>query len=344
MKALIWEAASTMVMREADAPTPADDEISIRIGHVGICGSELSGYLGHNSLRVPPLIMGHEFAGEIVELGKDAATINPQLEIGKLVTVNPLGYCSECRYCQQGLNQMCVKRTLIGASRPGAFAEMTTAPAKQVLVLPDGMSTRIGSLTEPVGCGVRIGEIAGDVAGEDCLIIGAGPIGLLALQVLKLNGANRIFIAELDPERLKMGETLGGIPIQPKDVNTVDTVKDATDGVGVAVAIDAVGSAITRDQCVKATRSTGRMVVSGLHEETSALPVADMIRREITVKGAFAYSPANFAAALDLLAQDKIKLDPWITEAPLHEGGQWFDRLIESPGNVSKVLLVPDMA
>ena len=343
MKALIWEAARTMNMREEDQPTVPDDEILIRIGHVGICGSELSGYLGHNALRVPPLIMGHEFAGEIVALGGNVANINPDLKTGKLVTVNPLWYCGDCYYCQKGLTQLCTKRKLLGAHRPGAFAEYISAPAKLALVLPDGMSTRTGSLTEPVGCAVRIGELAGDVSGEDCLIIGAGPIGLLTLQVLKLNGANRVFIAELDAERLQMGEALGGIPIQPRDIDTVQMVKDETGGMGVAVSVDAVGSARTREQCVSATRPTGTMILTGLHEESSNMPAADMIRREITAKGSFAYTSANFAAALDLLAEDKIRLDPWIIEAPLHEGGNWFDRLIDAPGNVSKVLLVPDM-
>ena len=93
----------------------------------------------------------------------------------------------------------------------------------------------------------------------------------------------------------------------------------------------------------EATRPTGTMILSGLHEESSTMPAADMIRREITAKGSFGYTAANFAAALDLLAHDKISLDPWIIEAPLDEGGKWFERLIESPGNVSKVLLVPEM-
>ena len=343
MKALMWEAARTMNMREEEKPAIPDNEILVRVGHVGICGSELSGYLGHNALRVPPLIMGHEFAGEIGGVGGDVSGINADLVMGTLVTVNPLWYCGECRYCQQGVTQLCTKRQLLGAHRPGAFAEYIAVPAKLALTLPAGMDTRTGSLTEPVGCAVRIGELAGDVSGEDCLIIGAGPIGLLTLQILQLNGANRIFIAELDAERLKMAEALGGIPIQPRDVNTVEVVKSETDGIGVAVSVDAVGSALTREQCISATRATGTMILTGLHEESSNMPAADMIRREITAKGSFAYSAANFAEALDLLAQDKIRLDPWIIEAPLQDGGKWFDRLIDAPGDVSKVLLVPDM-
>lgn len=343
MKALIWEAARTMTMREEREPQAPADEILVKVGHAGICGSELSGYLGHNALRVPPLIMGHEFAGEIVALGPMVKTLRPDLKMGGLVTVNPLWYCGDCRNCRAGFTQLCSNRKLLGAHRPGAFAEYISVPARLALPLPEGMDSRIGALTEPVGCAVRIAELAGDVAGQDCLIIGAGPIGLLSLQMLRMNGAERIFIAEIDSARLAMGEALGGVAIQPKDADTVGTVLDATDGDGVAVAVDAVGSALTREQCVSATRPRGSLILSGLHEESSMMPVANMIRREIKAYGSFAYTAANFAAALELLGEGSIRLDPWIIEAPLEEGGMWFDRLIEAPGDVSKVLLVPTM-
>lgn len=341
MRALLWEAARTMNLRQQPAPQPAPDEILVRVGHAGICGSELSGYLGHNALRVPPLIMGHEFAGEIVDMGPLAPTLRPDLTPGALVTVNPLWYCGDCPSCAAGVNQLCSNRRLLGAHRPGAFAELVSAPAKLALPLPEGMDSRIGALTEPVGCAVRIAELAGDVAGQDCLIIGAGPIGLLSLQMLRLNGAARVFIAEIDEARLAMGEALEGIPLQPNAVDTVAAVMQATDGAGAVVSVDAVGTALTRDQCVAATRPSGTLVLSGLHEETSAMPVAAMIRGEIVARGCFAYSPANFARALDLLGQGAIRLDPWIHEAPLAEGGHWFERLIEAPGDVSKVLLRP---
>ena len=341
MKALVWEAAQTMTLREEPAPTAAADEIVLRVAYAGICGSELSGYLGHNALRLPPLIMGHEFAGEIVELGALVPEFKPDLALGSLVTVNPLWYCGDCEFCAAGLNQLCGNRRLIGAHRPGAFAEYVCAPAKLALPLPDGMDARIGALTEPVGCAVRIGELAGDVADADCLIIGAGPIGLLSLQMLQYQGAARVFIAEIDGARLAMGEALGGIPIQASAVDTVATVREATDGAGVAVSLDAVGSVLTREQCVAATKASGRLILSGLHEESSAMPVAAMIRSEITAVGSFAYTPANFARALELLAAGAIRLDPWVREAPLDEGGTWFERLIEAPGDVSKVLLKP---
>jgi len=138
-----------------------------------------------------------------------------------------------------------------------------------------------------------------------------------------------------------MGAALGGDVLDPNVVDVVEQVYKATHGRGVSVAVDAVGTAGTRMQCISATRATGIMVLTGLHEETSAMPVADIIRREIKVRGSFAYSPSNFAQALALLEKNEIRLDPWIEDAPLADGDRWFNRLMDAPGNVSKVLLVP---
>jgi len=313
----------------------------VKVAFAGICGSELSGYLGHNALRVPPLVMGHEFSGEIASLGSRATIAYPHLAKGQKVTVNPLSCTGDSLLQQRGLDQLCPTRQLLGAHRPGAYAEYVPVPAHSVMPLPDGMPLRLGALTEPVGCAVRIGELAGSVSGKTCLIIGAGPIGLLSLQLFLHLNAAKVFVAEIDPERLAMGAELGGQTIDPRRQDVVDVVQQATKNRGVEVAVDAVGTAVTRQQCISATMPTGTVILSGLHEESSVMPAADIIRREIVVRGSFAYSPANFATAIDLLAQGKIRLDPWIVEAPLRDGGQWFDRLIDAPGNVSKVLLIP---
>lgn len=335
MKSLVWEGAKRMVIRDEAIIPPRQGEVMINVAHVGICGSELSSYLGHNALRTPDSVFGHEFAGTIGALGRNVEN----LSVGQLVTVNPLVYCGDCEMCQAGFNQLCDNRQLIGAHRPGAFAEIVNVPAKMVTVLPDGMDTQTGALTEPAGCAVRIGELAGDVTGQDCFIVGAGPIGLLALQVLKLNGANRVFVAELDPYRLKMAEAFGGEILNPKEVDVVEAIREATGG--LTVALDAVGSAVTRAQCVDVLKPTGTLIFTGLHEETGNVPVANIIRKEIVAKGAFAYTPDNFAEALQLLVDDKLTLSPWIVEAPLEDGDSWFKRLLSEPGDVSKVLLIP---
>ena len=341
MRSLIWEAPRSMALRDQPRPEPAAGEVLVKVTYAGICGSELSGYLGHNALRVPPLVMGHEFAGEVAALGEGAAARNPSLSMGQPVTVNPLSSCGVCDYCARGLNHLCAKRKLLGAHLPGAYAEYVRAPAETVLPLPPGVTARLGALTEPVAVAVRIGELAGAVAGQIVLIVGAGPIGLLALQVLRANGAAQVFISDLEPARLAMAQDLGGEPLHARETDVVKTVRAATAGVGVPVSVDAVGSAITRAHCIAATRAAGTVILTGLHEESSVLPVADVIRRELVLHGSFAYTPANFVDALGRLSRGELRLDPWIVEAPLADGGMWFDRLIEEPGGVAKVLLVP---
>ncbi|MBI5880471.1 MAG: alcohol dehydrogenase catalytic domain-containing protein [Chloroflexi bacterium] len=330
-----------MAMREQAVPAPAAGEVLVKVTYAGICGSELGGYLGHNALRVPPLVMGHEFAGEIAALGDGATARNPALFTGQAVTVNPLSYCGQCDYCKQGLNHLCARRKLLGAHRPGAYAEYVTTPAENVVPLPAGVTARTGALTEPVAVAVRMAELAGPVAGETVLIVGAGPIGLLALQALRARGAGRIFISDLEPQRLAMAEELGGEPLNARDSDVVKTVRGATGNRGPAVSVDAVGAGVTRQQAVTAARAGGTVILTGLHEEQSALNFGDVIRREVVLRGSFAYSPANFAEGLDWLARGAIRLDPWIVEAPLADGGRWFDRLIDEPGGVAKVLLIP---
>jgi threonine dehydrogenase-like Zn-dependent dehydrogenase len=349
MPSLVWEGPRRMVLRETPLPALLPDEVLIRVAYAGICGSELSGYLGHNALRVPPLVMGHEFSGEVAALGDGALELSPALAPGMAVTANPMVYCGNCEACRQGLNHLCASRRLVGAHRPGAFAGYTTVPAWMVLPLPEKVGLREGALSEPVACAVRAAGWAGELRGETFLVVGAGAIGLLTLQVLLLRGAARVFIADTDEQRLAAGRDLGGEALDPRAVNVVKTVREETGGRGAAAAVDAVGKAVTREQCIAAVRSAGTVVLTGLHEEASVLPVADVIRREITLRGSFAYTPADFEEAVSLLAREAVRLAPWIVEAPLAEGADWFERLCaENPGGsaaslgaVAKVLLKP---
>jgi len=348
MTALVWEAPCEMNLRSIPVPQIGPDEALVQVAYAGICGSELSGYLGHNALRVPPLVMGHEFSGRIVAVGSQVATDSPSaresssLQPGQMVTVNPMVYCGACEYCVRGENHLCTRRRLIGAHRPGAFAAFVSVPARMVLPLPSGLPLRDGALTEPVACGVRIVRHAGKVEGESVLVLGAGTIGLVTLQILMQHGARQVFVADVEADRLAAAAALGGAALDSRLQDVVKTVREATGGKGTALAVDAVGKAVTREQCISATRPGGAVILSGLHEESSAIPVADVIRREITLCGSFCYTPADFREAADLLSSQRVRLDAGLTEAPLEEGGRWFARLSsESPGKIAKVLLVP---
>ncbi|MEZ4725875.1 MAG: alcohol dehydrogenase catalytic domain-containing protein [Caldilineaceae bacterium] len=150
MKALVWEGPRQMNVREVADPKPTTDEVLIRVAFSGICGSELGGYLGHNSLRVPPLIMGHEFSGEIVALGANAQAANPALAVGQQVTVNPLISPPWSKAALKGRHNLTLPRNILGIHRPGSYAEYVTAPAVNVYPLPAGMSLNTPRFTEPL--------------------------------------------------------------------------------------------------------------------------------------------------------------------------------------------------
>jgi threonine dehydrogenase-like Zn-dependent dehydrogenase len=340
VKALIYEGPRDMQIREAALPVPADDEVLIKVAFSGICGSELSGYLGHNALRKPPQIFGHEFSGTIVQLSEQVKE-RYLLQLGQRVTANPLVTCGRCIYCLKGQQQLCTSRKLLSAALPGSNATHVKVPASCVFPLPDPITFQQGALTEPIACGVRVAELTAAKPGDQVLIMGMGPIGLFVLQALRVHGVRDIIAVDLHEERLQMAAALGATTLQPTKVDIALEIKSLTHGWGVQAAIDAVGSSQTRRQCIDCTAPGGRVVFTGLHEPESQLQVNTLTRNEITCLGSFAYSSLNFQTAMQWLSAGYFDLNNWIVEAPLEEGALWFDKLLGNPGKVAKVLLYP---
>lgn len=339
MQALVWEGARQMNLREVADPQPAPNEVLVKVIYSGICGSELSGYLGHNSLRKPPLIMGHEFSGEIVALGDEAAAINPQLQIGQQVTVNPLISNPYTPAALKGRHNLTLPRNIVGIHRPGSYAQYVTAPASNVHPMPAGMTLEHAALTEPMACALRAARLSGATATDTVLITGLGPIGLLTMQVVKQFGAQQIFATDTDADRRAIGAHFGIQVLNPKTDNVVAAIRAATGGQGADMAIDAVGANATRRECIEAVTPGGRVIFTGLHEEESPLQANYIIRNEINIQGSFAYTPLDFADAFDWLAQGRIEIDPWLLKAPLGQGGAMFEKLLSNPGPVAKILL-----
>src|SRR5215467_2778054 len=199
MSALVYEAPYQMNVREVEIPTPKPDEVLIRVAYSGICGSELSGFEGKNALRKPPLIMGHEFSGTIIKIGEQAGIDRPDLALGGKITANPLTWCGSCTYCLSGRHYLCPKRKLLSASLPGSNAEFVAVRAEAVLLLPDDLPMHVAALTEPAACAVHAVELAAPQFGETALVAGAGPIGLLTIEALAVQGVAKIYCADLNP-------------------------------------------------------------------------------------------------------------------------------------------------
>lgn len=330
MKALVYEGPREMNVRRLPIPEPGDKEVLIRVDKVGICGSELSGYLGHNSLRKPPLVMGHEFAGTIERIGSAVSGLQP----GDRVTVNPLASCGECRYCTTGQAQLCPQRSLLGAHRPGAFAEFVAAPAKNVYRLADGVTMEEGAFAEPFACAVHLLRMLRLAPTDRLLIVGAGPIGLFTLQAAHVYGLRDVVVLDLNRGRLEIAAELGATVA----TGLAELGQELREGAYDA-AVDAVGMTATRRQCVEAVRPGGQVMFTGLHEADSSLPVNTAIRSEVRMTGAFAYAPEDFAAAVQWIREGRVNMAPWTEKAPLEQGGPSFEKLINGPGKTAKILL-----
>lgn len=336
MKALVYEAPRVMNLRDIDRPAPGRGEVLLRIAYSGICGSELSGFLGQNSLRTPPLVFGHELSGTVEEIGPDTASV----EVGTRVTVNPLVSCGRCEFCVTARHQLCRRRLLLGASLPGSNAEYVVVPATALEAVPDGLDLRDASMAEPAACAVHAVSLS-DIGPEDsALVVGAGPIGLFLIQVLLAHGVTRVLATDRNPQRCRMAADLGATLVRDGDDDLQVDVQAQTHGSGVRVAFDAAGTAATRRNCLAATAPGGKVMLIGLHTDETSLPVNTLIRSEIAAQGVFAYTPAAFRTALAWLAEGRLGLREGVVETDLENGPEWYQRLVDGDP-AAKVLLRP---
>ncbi len=330
MRALIYEAPKVMNIRQVAVPVPQADEVVVRVEIAGICGSELSGYLGHNSLRKPPLVMGHEFAGTIAQLGSSVS----RYQVGERVTVNPLVSCHRCSSCLSGMANLCAERSLIGAGRPGAYAEYVAVPERNLHRLPDTLQFAEAAFVEPFACAVRVCRLAAIEPTSRLFIAGAGPIGLFVLQTAKVFGCSQITVMEINPDRLAIAQELGAHIVKSEE----ELQAIAPHG-GFDIAVDAVGMDVTRQTCMRFTKAGGKVIFSGLHLADSVLPVNLAIRNELSLYGSFGYTPRDFEIALAWIVERKVDLMPWTQVSQLAEGQACFEKLLLQPGKIAKILL-----
>jgi threonine dehydrogenase-like Zn-dependent dehydrogenase len=339
MKALVWVALSKIDLQEVDKPVPQRDEVLIRVRAAGICGSEVEGFLGKSDKRIPPLIMGHEFAGDVEQSG---AGVDDPLN-SKRVVVEPYLTCGECEECLQGRDNLCPSRQLIGVHRPGGFAQYVAVPRKAVYVLPNNLDYVGGSIVEPLAVSVRIFQQNQRGLLKWVAIFGAGAQGLLALQVATMFGSETI-ISDINHSRLESATALGASAVIRADQeDPMQRIHEITEGGGVDLAIEAAGLSITRQQALASLKIGGTVVLVGLgaDEAMTTFNCVDMINKELRVVGAYAYSTWEFLQAMDLLAREKINRTGWVEEISLEEGPKAFDELARGKARAAKIVLIP---
>jgi threonine dehydrogenase-like Zn-dependent dehydrogenase len=339
MKALFYPAWDRVEIREVAEPTPQPGEVIVKVAAVGICGSELHGFVTHAARRTPPLIMGHEFCGTIATVGAGVTGYRP----GDRVAVNSVISCGRCDECLDGQSHLCCSGEVYGTKRSGAFAELCAAPAATLLPLPENVSSLHAALTEPLGNAVHALSLTRLRFPETLVIFGAGTIGLFVLQVARTAGVFQVAVVDVSDARLDVARRLGAdVTFNPRNDDILAAVGSLTRGRGADVAVDAVGAADTRHAAVMATRQGGDIVWLGLHDDPTQVSGFAVVLGERRISGSFAVTPRDLRTAIGLFAAGKIELAPWVRTFPLAEGARVFQQLVTAPPeDYIKAILLP---
>jgi L-iditol 2-dehydrogenase len=332
VKALLLESYGALRVVEIDRPAIGDDEVLVRVGACGICGSDVHGYTGVTGRRIPPLVMGHEAAGTIESIGSAVRGFAP----GDRVTFDSTVYCGQCAFCRRGEVNLCDRRMVLGVScgdyrRHGAFAEFVAVPSRILHRLPDSLPFEHAAMVEALAVAVHAVERKRPAAVDRIAVIGCGMICLLTLQVLRAIGCMSIAAVDPDAARRALASRLGAS----------SSHADATELPEVAHVFEAVGSAVTVGAAVRAVRKGGVVTLIGNLAPEAPLPLQAVVTREITLYGSCA-SSGEYPRAIELLSSGEVEVAPLISAiASLDEGQQWFDRLHRGGEGLMKVVLTP---
>jgi len=343
MKALVLREYGKLVYEEVDEPALQPDEVLVEVRACGICGSDVHGLDGSTGRRIPPVIMGHEAAGV-------AARVGPAVKGWKnadRVSFDSMIWCGTCWHCRRGETNLCDNRRVLGVSCTdyrchGAFARYVAVPDRILVRIPERVSFDQAALVEPLSVAFHAVRRGHPQVGESALVVGAGMIGLLTLQVLRAAGCSPIIVADVDAGKLPRARDGGAdLVLDPSAPAFRQAVLDRTGGRGADLSLEAVGVSAALDTALESVRKGGRVVMVGNVSPKVDLALQSAVTREVALLGSCA-SQGEYAACLDLIATGRVNVDPLISaRAPLSEGASWFERLRRREAGLMKVVLQP---
>jgi len=341
MKALTLTEYKHLIYGDAPDPQIAGDEVLVRVRACGICGSDVHGMDGSTGRRLPPIIMGHEAAGVVAEVGKQVSGWKQ----GDRVTFDSTIFCGACWYCQRGLVNLCDHRRVLGVScedyrQHGAFAEYVALPERILYRLPDAVSFDQAAMVEPVSVAVHAVDRTPVCLGDTALVMGAGMIGLLVVQALRVAGCGKIIAVDIEPQKLKLALELGAdVSLKADECEVAREVRSQTQGRGADVALEAIGLSSTINTAVAGLRKGGTLTLVGNLRPSVDIPLQAVVTRQLTLAGSCA-NCGEYPACLDLLSRRAIKTEALISATPpLAEGTAWFQRLYDREPGLLKVVL-----
>ena len=343
MRALLLSEYKTLSVVDMPTPEIGDDDVLVRVRACGICGSDIHGYDGSTGRRIPPLVMGHEAAGVIERIGRGVQGFEP----GERVSFDSTVSCGTCHFCRRGQINLCDNRTVLGVScgdyrRHGAFAEYVAVPSRILYKLPDSLTFERAALLEAVSITVHAVNRHPPLPDDTAVVVGAGMIGVLLIQVLRAKGGRNIVAVDIDPQKLALAQRMGATHVLNASGSDVPAaVRDLTGGKGADVSFEVVGHGDTVLSAIRILRKGGTVVLVGNLSPTVELPLQDVVSREISVLGSCA-SSGEIPKCIDLLARGVVDVDPIISlKASLDEGPEVFARLYGGDDTLMKVIIQP---
>jgi L-iditol 2-dehydrogenase len=343
MQALVLKAYNHLAYEDVPEPSIAPDEVLVRVKACGICGSDVHGMDGSTGRRIPPIIMGHEAAGVVADVGREVSG----WRTGERVTFDIAVYCGKCYFCRRGMINLCDNRRILGVSTPefrmhGAFAEYVAIPQQVLYRLPDGLSFEQAALMEAASVAAHAVARTPISLNDTALVVGSGMIGLLIIQMLRNAGCGQIIAVDLEPERLQKARNLGADLGLRSGVDDVPgTLRRMTANRGADVAFEVVGITPTVDMAVASLRKAGALTLVGNLSPKVELPLQEVVLRQLSLLGT-TNAAGESEACLEMMAAGAIKVDMLISAvAPLSEGVAWFQRLYRREPGLMKVVLVP---
>ncbi|ROR14541.1 2,3-butanediol dehydrogenase [Erwinia sp. JUb26] len=349
MKAARWYQARDIRIDDIEEPTVSAGKVKIKVAWTGICGSDLHEYLAgpifvpvekpHKiSGDIAPIVMGHEFSGEVVEVGSGVT----KFKAGDRVVVEPILSCQECEACREGKYNLCGDLGFHGLSGGGGgFSSFTVVAEHMVHRMPDALSYEQGALVEPAAVALHAVRMSKLKAGDKAVVFGAGPIGLLVIEALRAAGAAEIYVVELSPQRSEKARELGArLVIDPSKEDAVARIRELTNG-GVDVSFEVTGVPVVLKQCIDSTRYEGETIIVSIWEGEASFHPNKVVLAERNIKGIIAYRHI-FPAVMDLMTQGYFQADKLVTKridlADLVDEG--FDALVKEKQQV-KILVRP---
>ena len=344
MKALVYKGPEIIELDEIPEPTPVQDESLIKICAAGVCGSDFEAFLGKTGRRTPPMVMGHELAGTV-----EIAAENSKFKKGDKVVVQPKLYCGVCTFCQQGLTNLCIEAELFGAmSKNGGMAEYLAVPERCLFRFKDDIEFREACMVEPLAVAYRSVHQFQDEAVRQArytLLVGAGTIGLLILQMLKLRGFRNLIVSDLSDHRLNIARKLGAdFTLNPQKNDFLSRIREITGNAMADVAIEAVGFETSVSHALSALKNRGTIVWVGMAQRMIEVNMHRIVSAEFNIRGSFIYTEKDFVDSLRLIESCQIQLNPIITlSEKLEKGVEVFDRLKNNKeGRIVKAILQND--